>query len=299
MQSARGDDAPKWPLAAIPCFVVLTVLFGWPFAYFAPTARTDALTGLITPAYMWTPGAAAIATCWIFRRRVAAMPWGMPAARYGWLGYSIPVGYALSAYVFLWSTGLAPSKLATFDASAQAALGLGSGTATVVAAAMVATVGVIRACANALGEEIGWRGFLVPALAERMSFWGVALVSGLIWFAWHIPSILLTNYNAGAPIPFTLTCFGIGVLAAGGIAAWLSLRSNSLWPAVLFHASHNAWTQLLLDRMTVEDAQTAYWATEFGIGLTAATVLAFVLLCWLGGIPKTPEPAAADSKLSR
>ena len=294
MQPAERGDEPNWPLAAIPCFVVLTVLFGWPFAYFAPTARTDALTGLITPAYMWTPGVAAIATCWIFGRRVSALPWGVPAAGYGWMGYAIPVGYALTAYIVLWITGLAPSQFAAFDASARAALGLGTGTATVVAAALVATIGVIRACSSALGEEIGWRGFLVPALAERMPFWGVALVSGLIWFAWHIPSILLTDYNAGAPIAFTLTCFGIGTVAMSGIAAWLSLRSNSLWPAVLLHASHNSWTQALLDRMTVENEQSAYWATEFGIGLTATTVLALVLLCWLGGVPKTRKSAATE-----
>lgn len=291
MQSVERDDERKWPIAAIPCFVVLTVLFGWPFAYFAATSDTDALTRLISPAYMWTPGAAAIATCWIFRRRVRAMPWRAPSARYGWLGYGIPVAYSLAAYLALWTTGLAPSQFAAFDATAQAALGLGPRTATVVAVAMVATVGVIRACSTALGEEIGWRGFLVPALAERMSFWGVALVSGFIWFAWHIPSILLTSYNAGAPIPFTLTCFGLGTVAMGGIAAWLSLRSGSLWPAVFLHASHNAWTQVLLDRMTVENAQTAYWATEFGIGINATTVIAFLLLCWLGGVPPTHRSA--------
>jgi membrane protease YdiL (CAAX protease family) len=187
----------------------------------------------------------------------------------------------------MWATGLAPSQFGAFDTRAQAALGLGSGTATIIATVLVATIGVLRAGINALGEEIGWRGFLVPALAERMSFWGVALISGFIWFAWHIPSILLTSYNAGAPMPFTLTCFGIGTIAMGGIAAWLSLHTGSLWPAVVLHASHNAWTQLLLDKMTVESADAAYWATEFGIGINAATVVAFLLLCWLGGVPQT------------
>ncbi len=65
----------RWPLAAIACFIILTVVFGLPFAAFAPSGKKDVLTGLITPAYMWTPGAAAIVTSWIFRRRVAAMPW--------------------------------------------------------------------------------------------------------------------------------------------------------------------------------------------------------------------------------
>lgn len=287
MQSMERESERRWPLAAIPCFIVLTVLFGLPFLHFAPTSRTDVLTRLITPAEMWMPGIAAIATCWLFRRRVSALPWRAPAARYGWLGYAIPVAYSLAAYVFLWVSGLAPAQFGAFDATAQSALGLGPGRSTAAATALVATIGVVYACSSALGEEIGWRGFLVPLLAERMSFWGVALVSGLIWFAWHVPSILLTDYNAGAPMPFTLACFGVGTIAMGGIAAWLSLRSGSLWPAVILHASHNAWTQMLLDRMTVENAETAYWATEFGIGINATTVVVLLLLCWLGGVPPT------------
>ncbi len=187
----------------------------------------------------------------------------------------------------LWTTGLARPQFAAFDARAHTALGLGAGSATAVAVGLVATLGVIRGCASALGEEIGWRGFLVPALAERLSFTGVTLVSGIIWTAWHIPSILLTDYNAGAPMPFTLTCFGIGTIAMGGISAWLTLRSNSLWPAVVLHASHNAFVQMLFDPMTMETRQSAYWATEFGIGITVTTVVALLLLLWWGGVPPT------------
>src|SRR2546430_1382585 len=37
---------------------------------------------------------------------------------------------------------------------------------------------------SALGEEIGWRGFLVPELARSMSFSAVALTTGIIWATW-------------------------------------------------------------------------------------------------------------------
>jgi len=289
--SARRDDHRPWPVSAIACFLALTVLFGAPFALFAPAAPQDPLTALIGAAFMWTPGLAALTTCRLFGRRIATLPWRWPKARHAWLGYAIPVAYLLAAYPLLWATGLAPARFAAFDTAARAALGLGEGTATLVAIGLVATVGVVRAAANALGEEIGWRGLLVPALGDHLSFRGVAFVNGVIWFAWHIPSILLTDYNAGAPVAVTLACFGVGTIAMGGIAAWLSLRARSLWPAVLLHASHNAWTELLFDRMTVVNARSAYWATEFGIGLNATTVVA-LLLCWLGGVPRT----AADRR---
>lgn len=292
--SARRDDPRPWPASAIACFLALTVLFGAPFALFAPAAPQDPLTALIGAAFMWTPGLAALTTCRLFGRRIATLPWRWPSARYAWLGYAIPVAYLLAAYPLLWATGLAPARFAAFDTAARAALGLGEGTATLVAIGLVATVGVVRAAANALGEEIGWRGLLVPALADHLSFRGVALVNGVIWFAWHIPSILLTDYNAGAPVAVTLGCFGVGTIAMGGIAAWLSLRARSLWPAVLLHASHNAWTELLFDRMTVVNPRSAWWATEFGIGLNATTVVALLLLCWLGGVPRTAADRRRD-----
>ncbi|MEH3121835.1 MAG: type II CAAX endopeptidase family protein [Sphingomonas phyllosphaerae] len=289
----RDDDTTAdWPVAAIACFLVLTVLFGAPFAVFASAAQHGPFAALIGPAFMWTPGLAALATCRLFGRPVAALPWRWPAWRYAWLGYAIPLAYMLAAYPILWATGLAPARFAAFDASARAALGLGPGAATLAAALLVATIGVAQAAASALGEEIGWRGVLVPALADRMSFAGVAFVSGVVWFAWHIPSIVFAGYSAGAPLPFTLACFGIGTIAMGAIAAWLSLRSGSLWPAVLLHASHNAWTELLFDRLTLVTPRSARWATEFGIGLNATTIVALVLLCWWGGVPRT----AADRR---
>jgi membrane protease YdiL (CAAX protease family) len=55
----------------------------------------------------------------------------------------------------------------------------------------VATIGVIQNCATTLGEEIGWRGFLVPELAKRFSFTATAVLSGAIWALWHVPIIVL------------------------------------------------------------------------------------------------------------
>ncbi len=49
---------------------------------------------------------------------------------------------------------------------------------------LTATTGLIRGLSTALGEEIGWRGFLVPELAKMMSFTKVSVLSGIIWTAW-------------------------------------------------------------------------------------------------------------------
>jgi membrane protease YdiL (CAAX protease family) len=53
-----------------------------------------------------------------------------------------------------------------------------------------ATIAVIKDFATVLGEEIGWRGFLVPELAKRHSFVATSLISGIIWALWHYPILL-------------------------------------------------------------------------------------------------------------
>jgi uncharacterized protein len=57
----------------------------------------------------------------------------------------------------------------------------------------------LSAVAAATGEEIGWRGFLVPELAKILPFSGVALVSGLIWASWHYPITAIVYRDAGLP----------------------------------------------------------------------------------------------------
>lgn len=95
----------------------------------------------------------------------------------------------------------------------------------------------------AFGEEIGWRGMLYPALAERMSARIAALVTGVIWGLWHAPVIVMGhNYGmgyAGFPVmgilAMTLTCTGMSFCLC-----LLRQRSGSVWPCALAHGAFNA-----------------------------------------------------------
>ena len=53
----------------------------------------------------------------------------------------------------------------------------------------------------ALGEEIGWRGFMYPQLKERYGRTRGRVVGGLIWGAWHWPIIWLIGYEYGTGYP--------------------------------------------------------------------------------------------------
>ncbi|MSV30750.1 MAG: CPBP family intramembrane metalloprotease [Bryobacterales bacterium] len=118
-----------------------------------------------------------------------------------------------------------------------------------------------------LGEEIGWRGFLVPELAKRLSFTATSIVSGLIWASWHVLIIVFAGYNAGTG------WFGLSVVSANMIGlcfvlTWLRLKSGNLWTCVILQASNNRFIQHFFDQMTAHNDRTRHILGEFGIGFT-------------------------------
>jgi hypothetical protein len=72
------------------------------------------------------------------------------------------------------------------------------------------------------------------------------------------------------------------VIASSVFSAWPRLRSGSQWPAVLLHASHNAFIQNFFDPLTASTGPTPYVTTEFGVGLALAWVVVAVWM-WRAG----------------
>ena len=108
----------------------------------------------------------------------------------------------------------------------------------------------------ALGEEIGWRGFLYPQLKTRFGRKKGYLLGGFIWGAWHWPLIWLIGYEYGAsaanpsgyvgfPISGMLV-FSIVTTGLGIMHARLYEKSESIWLPALFHGAFNAAATLPL-----------------------------------------------------
>lgn len=91
----------------------------------------------------------------------------------------------------------------------------------------------------ALGEELGWRGWLLPRLLPLGTV-SALLVSGVIWGLWHAPLILLGYNYPEAPGWLGLVCTVVMCILVGAVFGWLRLRSGSVWPAALAHAAFNA-----------------------------------------------------------
>jgi len=92
-----------------------------------------------------------------------------------------------------------------------------------------------------LGEEFGWRGYLLPKLVPLGPRKAVVLV-GVLWAMFHWPAILMGfEYGFGywgAPV-VGLLLFVWTAITASVVFGWLTLRTGSVWPACIAHASNN------------------------------------------------------------
>ncbi|MBN1265637.1 MAG: CPBP family intramembrane metalloprotease [Anaerolineales bacterium] len=249
---------------------------------------------------MWSPGLAALLTQLIFTRSIRNLGWKFGKGRYLLLAYLLPIIYGIVVYGIVWLSGIGPLDIQTFATQAAEQWGRemqNPATFSLVFGLILATVGVFTSSFAALGEEIGWRGFLVPELTRATSFTTASLVSGVIWTVWHAPIILLADYNnPGGSRIFGLICFAFLVIGSSFVYAWLRLKSGSLWPAVLLHASHNLFIQGIFTPLTGETALTPYVIDEFGIGLALVGVLLGVVF-WRKGKDLEEKTAVVEAPI--
>ena len=87
------------------------------------------------------------------------------------------------------------------------------------------------------GEEIGWRGYALPRLAERLGLARAGIILGVIWACWHLPFFFVPGTDtSGQSFPVYL----LSVTALSVAMAWLYWRTNgSLLLTMLMHAAVN------------------------------------------------------------
>ncbi len=87
------------------------------------------------------------------------------------------------------------------------------------------------------GEEVGWRGYALPRMAELVGLRAASLLLGVIWAAWHLPLFFIpATTTTGQSFPLYL----LQVTAISVAFAWLWERTRrSLLPVMLLHAAVN------------------------------------------------------------
>lgn len=238
---------------------------------------------------MLTVGLAAIGACLMCGRSLGSLGWHWGGWKYHSASYLIPLAYSSVAYAAIWGLGLGNWYDPGFVEELRSGYQLESWPDEAIIAlrfALTGTVSFVLLLPAVVGEEMGWRGVLVPALSKSLSFSQVSLISGLVWAAWHWPLMFLGFYgNPEVPIVYQLVFFTTCIVSMSVVMTYMRYRTNSLWPAVVFHMSHNAFLQKFFTPVTESNSNSAWFVDEFGIALPLVTGVV-ALLFWRMGVRK-------------
>lgn len=254
-----GVDTGRVPGRRWGVTVFLAVTFAVTWGIWLPlvvAARSDGWARMPWTYFLASIGpacGAVAAALWVGGRRgVAAWARRAFCVRFRpvwWLaGIGMPVAYLVIGHVVAAVvTGTWPD-LADFGATDK------------IAGAAWPLVMLVWVFTFGLGEESGWRGWLLPALSEHLSvFWAALVVAG-VWIVWHAPAFFLnrTYMAMGAGI------FGwmLALVCGSLLLSWMTVEAGwSIVPVVLWHAG--------FDLITAGD-QSA--------GVIASTVSAIVMV---------------------
>ena len=282
----------------IVTFLAITLILSSIFYYAILSAGTVyAASGIYVFGLMWVPGIAGIITQLIYEHTLRGLGWKPGKFKYLAIAWLLPLAYCLVVYSITWLTGLGGFPNPELMAPIQERWG-GLTSSPILQILLTATlasfIGMVVGLISALGEEIGWRGLLVPELFKVTSFTKTALISGAVWTLWHFPLLFFADYNLpGAPRWYAGTMFAVMVIGISFAFAWLRLKSGSLWTAAMFHAMHNVFVQTIFTPLTVQNKITPYIIDEFGVGLALmAVVVALVFWRKRSELPRPQEEAA-------
>jgi len=108
---------------------------------------------------------------------------------------------------------------------------------------IIVAFGSVLIIGGPLGEEFGWRGYLLPAMTARLGWRRSSLVIGTLWGLWHVPLFYIAGTGQSQmPMPlFLASTFALSI-----VFARLGVNTAfSVLPALLLHWSINAWSLVI------------------------------------------------------
>jgi membrane protease YdiL (CAAX protease family) len=151
--------------------------------------------------------------------------------RWGLVAVVIPVVCCVTAYVGLMFTEFGQCTMPTFSRSIG-----------IYAICFLATL------FGSYGEEIGWRGFMLPQLNKKHSLFISSVIVGMSWGLWHINIIRFGLFAFGLFI-LSLTCISL-------LISWLcSKTKNNIFVAIVFHTIMNFCAVLLFANVLPDFSQ--------------------------------------------
>lgn len=321
-EMSRPDRLSRVPWGAVGIYILVSFGLAWLVSlpiWLSGGAESPALAVLIPivgAVMMFSPAAATLVVVFALkvprgeRLRFLGM-WPLrPARRVVWFTVAAilvpPLIVALITFISA-AFGLVHLDLRSFSGFQEALDARLAGLDPKLAAAMPPVgvlvlaqlasipVGAIVNSVFAFGEELGWRGWLLPAL-RPLGVWPALVVSGAIWGLWHAP-LILVGYNFGLTDWRGVALMIGGCVAWGALLGWTRLRTGSVWPAVFGHGALNAAAGLI--GLFAMAGETPDMAVVGPLGFVAWGVIAVivVIIALLGQFRPEPELAARPVRM--
>jgi uncharacterized protein len=249
-------------ISAILAFVALTFVWSWNIGIFAQysIAQSPVMGTVFAIVSGFGPTLAGIAVVFLFSGRAGLNDWLTRCLnwRIDWRWYA--VAFFLPPAIML----LALAIHAALGGTVPASPAIGH------IPLAIANFGLVLLVGGPLGEEFGWRGFVLPALTAKLGWRSASLIIGVIWGLWHLPLFFMASTpQAHMPIVW----FIVSTIAQSVMFAWVFRHTGqSVVPALVMHTSINAWINIIPIIPASSDMQ------PFAIMIGIQTLIAAVLL---------------------
>ncbi len=286
METTQTPTPSRAPLREVVAFTTITFGLTIALALAIPDAGINVLLTALLPAT-----AVSILTFTMFRRGTRRELWrsigvGKAGARTWGSAVGVPLllcGGAFGAALLVGAGQLRPLHITGVTAFTFA-------TNTVINFAVMLVI--------LMGEEIGWRGFMLPRVQQLTTKRRAAVATGFVQGLFHLPLVLIaTTYDTEGSRWIVAPIVVLTITAAGVFYAWLWDRSGSTWAVGIGHSAANITFDFGFAAIaSTTPVSLALVAGESGIAtLGVVTVLAVVLLK-RAKVWQTPQVSATESK---
>jgi membrane protease YdiL (CAAX protease family) len=160
----------------------------------------------------------------------------------------------------------------------------GDATSFISSTAILPTIG-LQVITGAAGEELGWRGFLLPRLGRQLGAMAAAVVMGILWALWHVPAF----FTPGMPHQFMPMASFLLLVALFGVflALMFNHAGESVLPTMLAHLSLNVTLAIGGVNLT----SVVFWRTMAAIYGAIAVVA--MIRSWIRPVHIADQPTPA------
>jgi len=163
--------------------------------------------------------------------------------------------------------------------------------------AVVLAAATVLSTVGQAGEEVGWRGYLLPRLTERVGLAGASIIVGVVWAVWHLPLFFArgtdTYHQSFLLYALQLTAYSIAL-------AWLYWRTGgSLLLTMFMHAAFNNMKDIVPSGLVAGGRVFSFDSTlVFRLTVLLLWIVAAFLLVRMPRASRRPTPNVLGNRPS-